>query len=500
VSDIARAPSRQVAALSLVILAALALYCATLFAPPSQINGDTSWLITVVEKLMGGARAYVDVIETNPPMAFLIYWPAVSAARSVGIDPESMVYLQTAAVAAVSMALSLHFARRLLRMSPGGVAVLATAIAVALLLAPSKSFTQREHLALMLLLPTTLSLAGRAIGAVPSLAIALAAGVLAGLGTTIKPHFVLVVALPAVGAALLRRDWRSLFAPEVVTAALLFLAYLAIWILVFGAFFDVPMFLVANSYRLAAYSVTDYFRDLPAVTFIYCCVIALVLTVSLRSHRAVVVTALAMLGFAVAFVEQSKGFAYHLYPVAAGALILMALAIAIGGPERDGLLPPPRALFFLFLAALGVGLSARESDRYPDSAGLRQAIVAVKHRPSLLIAGFDISANFPLARQVGGTWAGRLQSTWISNTAAQVLWRDVSPEQKARTLRAMEIEREIYAEDIARNRPELVVFDQEPTFRHLRMNERFRDAFDGKYRSIGTAQGGRFLLYRRIDP
>jgi hypothetical protein len=58
----------------------LAVACLPFFAGPGEINGDTSWLITVVERLRAGQRAYVDVMETNPPMAFLIYWPAVALA------------------------------------------------------------------------------------------------------------------------------------------------------------------------------------------------------------------------------------------------------------------------------------------------------------------------------------------------------------------------------------------------------------------------------------
>ena len=35
-------------------------------------NADVSWLLTVAERVWDGQRLYVDVIETNPPMAVMV--------------------------------------------------------------------------------------------------------------------------------------------------------------------------------------------------------------------------------------------------------------------------------------------------------------------------------------------------------------------------------------------------------------------------------------------
>jgi hypothetical protein len=36
------------------------------------LNTDTSWNITLVEKLLAGERPYIDFIEINPPASFLL--------------------------------------------------------------------------------------------------------------------------------------------------------------------------------------------------------------------------------------------------------------------------------------------------------------------------------------------------------------------------------------------------------------------------------------------
>ncbi len=41
-------------------------------------NTDVSWLLTVGERVLDGRRLYIDVVETNPPMAVLVYIPGVA--------------------------------------------------------------------------------------------------------------------------------------------------------------------------------------------------------------------------------------------------------------------------------------------------------------------------------------------------------------------------------------------------------------------------------------
>ncbi|MFH1341596.1 MAG: hypothetical protein ABIL01_10380 [Pseudomonadota bacterium] len=45
-------------------------------------NTDVSRLLTVGERVLGGQRLYVDVFETNPPMAVLVYLPTIVIARA----------------------------------------------------------------------------------------------------------------------------------------------------------------------------------------------------------------------------------------------------------------------------------------------------------------------------------------------------------------------------------------------------------------------------------
>jgi hypothetical protein len=51
------------------------------------VNVDVSWYLIVSERMLDGQRLYVDILETNPPMAVSVYWLGVALARAIGVRP-----------------------------------------------------------------------------------------------------------------------------------------------------------------------------------------------------------------------------------------------------------------------------------------------------------------------------------------------------------------------------------------------------------------------------
>ncbi len=125
---------------------------------------DVSWLLTLGEKLLAGERPYIDFIEVNPPASIYIYLPALFLARLTGISPEFAVGLLAFAAVAASFWIS---ARILIE---GGVLrsvnvwPLAAVFAAVLLVLPGATCAQREHIALISLLPMIAVSAARAKG------------------------------------------------------------------------------------------------------------------------------------------------------------------------------------------------------------------------------------------------------------------------------------------------------------------------------------------------
>src|SRR3984893_3616175 len=116
-------------------------------------NTDVSWLLTVGERLLEGQRLYVDVIETNPPMAVLVYIPGIVIARAFGLPVEA----GTDGRVFASICASLAIVTRILKNSAVVEGVnggrLATFAFFVLAILPMETFGQREHIAPVELLP-----------------------------------------------------------------------------------------------------------------------------------------------------------------------------------------------------------------------------------------------------------------------------------------------------------------------------------------------------------
>src|SRR5689334_10833597 len=69
------------------------------------LNVDVSWWLLVSERVLDGQRLYVDILETNPPMAGSVYVLAVALARAIGIRSETATYVLIFALIATSLAL-----------------------------------------------------------------------------------------------------------------------------------------------------------------------------------------------------------------------------------------------------------------------------------------------------------------------------------------------------------------------------------------------------------
>jgi hypothetical protein len=131
-------------------------------------NTDVSWLLTAGERVLSGQRLYVDVIETNPPMAVLAYTPAIVIARALGLAAETVVDALMFIGIFASLGLSARILVRNDMVARGQGWPLALLAFAVLAILPTQTFGQREHIAVIALLPMLAVMAGRMTGKAPS--------------------------------------------------------------------------------------------------------------------------------------------------------------------------------------------------------------------------------------------------------------------------------------------------------------------------------------------
>ena len=438
--------------LSILILFAAAIVLRHILAA----NTDVSWLLTVGERVLDGQRLYVDVIETNPPMAVLIYIPGIVIARATGLPVEFV----TDSLIFAGIFISLAVAARILKNSSvvEGVQswLLASLVFALLAILPTQAFGQREHIAIVALLPLLAVFSMRIKGETPSVWMAVVAGCGAGLAVSFKPHFAIGILCAAACLAIYSRSWKVVFAPENLIAAAAAVLYAVSVIEFFPEFFTVIGPLVRDVYIPVGLS-WQAMLEKPALPIWGASVLT---TMVLKRHGKIDAASLLLLatslGFAAVFLLQRKGWPYHAYPMIATALLALGFTIASNAPPieriwRTGAI----ALFALLFARSMLWL-----DSAFDALPLQAAVARLGPNPKILAITAEPGIGHPLVRALSGTWILRQQGLWVEAYLEYMRQHGtIGPQASPALDTYASRERTKLIEDLTRTAPSVILVD-----------------------------------------
>lgn len=468
---------------------------------------DTSWLITVCERLLDGERLYVDVIETNPPFSVLLYMPAVALARALGMSPEIVVHAQTYLAALAGLCFAGWMVRRAAFEEADRLFVMAPAIYVLLVLFPGNAFSQREHIAVALFLPMVVLMAWRMRGGqTPPLPVAIAAGTSGSVMLLVKPYYALMVLLPVLFTCWRQRSLRPLLAPEHWVIGAICSAYLAMVLSVYPEY-------VRDIYpRLAEAYVTS--RIYEPMLWKYGPT-ALLLGLSLylyaprgRMRELTCTTLLASSAGVMALVWQAKGWPYHAYP----ALFLAILAAICElssrqsslheAPETAGRTGWPFRTLRIAVLSLGVLTGFMPFWMTQKSSAARvEAVRSAGERPSIASISLDMAVGHPLSRMAGGRYRSSYPSFW-EILGIEMRMRQTADASEAERLKAMRDRLVVEAADeIERLAPDVILSagrGSKWSARVVRGNPRMAEVLAG-YRAI-FQDGWTTVLVRADTP
>ena len=188
------------AATTLLLLVTLTVVMFTVLRLP--LKDDVAWLLYVARRWMAGRELYTDLVEVNPP---LIVWISAMPIRLSGwlrvpTDLVAMPFFIAIVLGCAWWTSGLLrgygtlFAQRLPVFAVIGTVLLAV---------PGVEVGQREHLLIAAALPFLALFARELDGEPTRLPVAIAAGILAGLGCALKPRYAVVFVM-LEGLALLR--------------------------------------------------------------------------------------------------------------------------------------------------------------------------------------------------------------------------------------------------------------------------------------------------------
>lgn len=418
---------------------------------------DVSWLLTAGERVLDGGRLYIDVLETNPPMSVLAYLPAIVLSRMTGFAAEVLVD----ALVFLGIFASLAFCVFLLRRNANftgarGWPLLLLAFA-ALAILPTQTFGQREHIALIALLPFLATLIDRIAEGTPSRGLAILAGLGAAVTLSFKPHFALAVYVPlAVTAIVMRLSWRVFRLPEHLAAVACGFLYVVVTATVWPQFFTEILPLLRDVYVPVKPSMMQLLEK-PAVSL---WAIALLAIVALHRKQRLSPPLMLLMAtsasFAAAFMLQGKGWPYQSYPAIALALFALGYALTCDtGASRIWRLGGSLLLLALFVRSMlwfDVAFDARPlQERVAQLGQKRPAILAITAEPAI---------GHPVTRAVGGTWVSRQQGLWIDTYLTVMRRTGLVDDVRAAAFEAYaERERQRLIADIRRMPPTILIVD-----------------------------------------
>lgn len=417
-------------------------------------NIDVAWLLTAGEKVLGGHALYGEVLETNPPMAVGTYLPAILLSRLLGLAPETVADALVFLAALTSVAMVAAILRRsALRAQGSPWPALLFTLAVLLIL-PGQNFAQREHIALIVLLPALAVTARRAVGESPALWSIVVAGLSAGWTLSFKPHFALGVAAAPLVAAFCRRSVRPLVAPECLLAAALVVLYALAALIWLPDYFTVVLPLVRDVYLQLKRPLVELVVGTPMLVTLAMLASAARLKLGGGRDPLFLILAFASGGFAVAFLVQQKGWAYQAYPMVALALLALVEAILTRSPvDRARAVTGPVPLALGFFATW---LAFNVTFRVPE---LQTRVAQLGQHPRVLALSGEPGVGHPLVRALKGSWVSRQQALLVHDYVGYLRPRATSPEKAALLDGYAARERANMIEDFRRTPPDVVLID-----------------------------------------
>jgi hypothetical protein len=462
------------------------------------LPADTLWLMHAAKELLSGKVLYRDIIETNPPMSVLIYLPGMWMADLTNISAKAVIVAQTLAMAAVSAALTMAALRRSYGLSHHQSLGMGVALVFALIVLPNNQFSQREHAALMLLLPYIAIMAARAEARpIPGLVFRFSIAVMAGMAASIKPHFLIVPVIMTLVAAVATRSPRVLWAMENVTGGLVFAFYWSVVFLFFPAFRSDVWPILSDLYLAESSPALTLLLQAYMAKFIQYFVVLLMFTLLImRSKKRALIWFAPVLGFLIAFLVQGKGYIYHFYPVA--GLAALAMAMMALTQEFHKAAWRPMAFAACALAMILGTLSQKEAYPLPDIVERLQAFP--KGTP-LLVVSEELQRSVTVAAEAELHWASRLHTRWMTQIANSELSLGSGALERQELLQHyLEMDRRILLQDIENGRPPLLVFDHAPKdWEAIMRKDPAIDRAMNAYRFAGQFDHGRMSLYIRSD-
>jgi hypothetical protein len=425
-------------------------------------HNDNAWLLYAVGEYIAGSKFYVDLVEINPPLVFLLYYPPVWLANLLSIEINIIFYTYVSLLAAASCCLSYVLLDKVGSINRLIVVLL---IVVALFIIPRGDFGQREHFMVIFSLPYIFLIMRRIEDKFCTGLFASVIGLLAVLGFGLKPYFLLIPVFLEGLLLFKSRSVKKMFRPETIMLAIGLSGYIAAIFYVTPEYFTKIVPIALEVYNQAFNA--PFFR----VVFRTELILIILLTgtggLILREGNPLpsAMTALLIAGSAayIMYVVQMKGWSYQSYPALAFLSISAGVLVAEWSRQTGTRATRLAIIFISSIVLLTLPILSLVDYRYKSIRTQTWKKIVAENQPvtDFLILSSTLSAGFPLATVEGLTWASRFPTLWMLPGIIQK--RAAAAGKPLPKIDAIErYHTDAVVEDLIKFKPQLVFVDVRP--------------------------------------
>jgi hypothetical protein len=471
------APRQEVADLSersffsiwLFLLCLPLVWAAAYFFPP--LNHDVAAILHYSERWLAGERLYVDLIDENPPLIFVMTLVPAYLAKLTGLKAPVMLVACVLSSIFVNLAICRILLIRILPRENVFFWLLMPPLATFLLIVyPALMICQREAIMLVLALPYLVHAMYRQEERPLSLPVGIFLAAMAAIGFAMKPHYLAIPVL-VEGYLLLTRGYRqALRDPVPWVMGAIFVLYL-VWVMIFLPDYLSHIVPIAQGFytHVSGEGLWSSSVIPTLIGFAGCAIIIF------RRHwrKPARIMLVAGIGAVLSAVLQFKGWPYHTLPSESLLILTMGWLVAdafdrnlVSGLPRYR--RPAIAAIFAMLAPLYyITLDLRNTFwdqlefRNTQAAAVMDVLKKEKVQGRVLVLSPGIYPFFPALNYAKMKMATRFMTMWIVQGAYAECMEDGRSYRPVDEMSRAELF--VYravAEDFIRYHPDIVIVDK----------------------------------------
>ena len=382
-------------------------------------NHDISWLVHLSGRVLGGEKLYTWIMESNPPFIVFFNFPAVVIAKVASLKNIYGYYLYVYLIIIISL-LTVY---KLSATTIGSLSLRSRQLFYLTLIfiifsIPYRDFGQREHLAMVLILPYLFSVPARLNNAAISMPWLIIAGLFAGLGFALKPFFIIIWLAVEIYTFFNNSAKRYNFPLNNLITLAIYISY--IFYLVLFSNYDKMLSIIRHTYWAFDQPLKPFF-DLGYFIPVIICLVVFCFKFPKPYQQMIAILQITTICFWLFAAIQQKWHYYHFYPGLALAILLSGLALCLlmdtAGETRfrkygeTGMIALLTGAM-LFYSALQVG----KGYYYSRNAYFANHVALAKkyaNKKPVYALSTNLLHTFPLVNYSGAFWPYRIPSLWF---------------------------------------------------------------------------------------